>query len=257
MDHHSLLEGKRVLVTGAGANIGRATAIEMAKQGARVYFTDIDDGAVKRLERRLEGLNGGKGFVSDITDTGSTDHLVHALIEDHGGIDVLVNNVGIPSTTVALNGLNPAEWHRIFQTNLFGPMYLTKLVGDLMVSRKISGSIIFMSSVHQWTVRRYPAYSATKGAIGMVVKELALDLAKYGIRVNAVAPGYVLGDDETAPAAHHFTPLHHTSIPAKYVGRAVVYLASDFFSHFTTGTVLKVDAGLSLHNHLVDEIPID
>jgi NAD(P)-dependent dehydrogenase (short-subunit alcohol dehydrogenase family) len=90
----------------------------------------------------------------------------------------------------------------------------------------------------------------------MIIKELALDLAPYHIRVNGIAPGYIDEDKNGNPITHKYTPLYKSSINPRYIGRAAVYLSSDFFSRFTTGTVLKIDAGLSLYNHLIDQIPL-
>ena len=87
---------------------------------------------------------------------------------------------------------------------------------------------------------------------GMIVKELAIDLAPHRIRVNGIAPGWVAENEQGLALIHRYVPLHNCSINPRYIGRAAVYLASDYFSEFTTGTVLKIDAGLSLYNHYVD-----
>jgi NAD(P)-dependent dehydrogenase (short-subunit alcohol dehydrogenase family) len=126
-----------------------------------------------------------------------------------------------------------------------------------MTDNHISGSIIFITSIHQWTIRRFLSYSSSKATLGMIVKELALELAPYSIRVNGIAPGHVEEDKNGNTITHKYTPLYKSSINPCYIGRAAVYLSSDFFSRFTTGTVLKVDAGLSLYNHLVDQIPLE
>ena len=90
----------------------------------------------------------------------------------------------------------------------------------------------------------------------MIVKELALDLAPHQIRVNGIAPGWTAEDKHQTPFRQRHAPLHNSSINPRYIGRAAVYLASDYFSKFTTGTVIKVDAGLSLYNHRVDGTPL-
>ena len=120
-----------------------------------------------------------------------------------------------------------------------------------MVDQHIPGCIIFLTSIHQWILRRAVSYSATKAALGMIVKELAIDLAPYGIRVNGIAPGWVDEDVTGHPYPYDRPVLHGSSINPRYIGRAVVYLSSDYFSRFTTGTVLQVDGGLSLGNYLV------
>ena len=121
-----------------------------------------------------------------------------------------------------------------------------------MIDNNIDGAIIFITSIHQWTIRGEPSYTASKAALGMIVKELAIDMAPHRIRVNGIAPGWVAENEQGLPLIHRYVPLHNCSINPRYIGRAAVYLASDYFSEFTTGTVLKIDAGLSLYNHYVD-----
>lgn len=253
-----LLEGKNALVTGAGRNIGRAIAWEMAAQGASVCFTDLDETRVKKLGADLSGAGlAGRGFVSDIRNEKAIELLCAELDRKGVSIDILVNNVGTEGTDFRTGGdpLDRENLRGLFDTNLFGPVELTRrVVGDMSRSGR-GGSLIFITSIHQWVVRGIPGYSASKGAIGMLVKELAMRLASKGIRVNGIAPGYVALDRKGKPARHEFTPLHNTAIDPKYVGRAAVYLASDYFSCHTTGSILKVDGGLSLYNHISSQFP--
>lgn len=252
----NLLLGKNALITGAGRNIGKAIAVEMAKEGANVFFTDIDRERCDQLKRELGGYPVvSKGFISDASRIEDVDSLCGSLLQDRIKIDILVNNVGIHLGARTIRDLDLKEWNRVFDTNVFGPTYLTKRISKTMIDNGISGSIVFITSIHQWTVRRFPSYSASKAALGMIIKELALELAPYNIRVNGIAPGYVEEDKRGKPISHKYTPLYKSSINPCYIGRAAVYLSSDYFSRFTTGTVLKIDAGLSLYNHLVNQIP--
>ena len=95
-------------------------------------------------------------------------------------------------------------------------------------------------------------YSASKAAVGMVVRELAAELASARIRVNAIAPGWVASGDDGGPVAHRLTPLYKTSIPPAFIGKAAVFLAADSLSGHTTGSVLTVDGGASLLNSIVN-----
>jgi NAD(P)-dependent dehydrogenase (short-subunit alcohol dehydrogenase family) len=249
-----LLARKNVLVTGAGQNIGRAIALEMARQGANLFFTDIESERVEALEKELAGRESvARGFLSDIAKNEDIDALCGRLTDDGVAIDVLVNNVGVQSGSDTLLDFSQSEWERTFSVNLFGPLRLTSNIVRNMRSAKIAGSVLFITSIHQWTVRTVPSYSASKSALGMVVKELALDLAPYGIRVNGIAPGWVAEDSRGEPVRHKYCPLHNTSISPRYIGRAAVYLSADYFSRQTTGTVLKVDGGLSLWNHCCEQ----
>lgn len=91
----------------------------------------------------------------------------------------------------------------------------------------------------------------------MIIQELAVDLAPYGIRVNGIAPAWVAEDEQGHPFSQEYHLLHHSSINPRYIGRAAVYLASDYFSKFTTGTIIKIDAGASLYNYRVAQNPPD
>jgi len=250
---NKLLEGKNILITGAGRNIGRAIAIETAKQGANVFFTDIDKKPLNALEKELSQYPvQSKGFLSDISKTEDIDFLCQNLFELQPRIQLLCNNVGLTGNRAEKDDMNLSEWHNMFQANVFGPMYLTHQISKRMIDDRTAGSIIFMTSIHQWHVRRIASYSSSKAALGMIIKELAVDLAPFGIRVNGIAPGYVQEDENENPVPHRHTPLHKTSIKPVYIARAVIYLASDFFSKFTTGAVITIDAGLSLYNHLLE-----
>jgi NAD(P)-dependent dehydrogenase (short-subunit alcohol dehydrogenase family) len=253
---NQLLAGKNVLITGAAKNIGRSIAIEMAKQGANIFFTDILEEGCLNLEKELKIYSVKvKGFVSDISQPDDIDILYNALEENQIIIDILVNNVGLQFETIGINNLDLEEWHKTFQTNVFGPMYLTKCISEMMVNRSIQGSIIFMTSIHQEILVRWPSYSSSKAALGMILKELAADLAPSGIRVNGIAPAWVAEDKQGNPLNNEYNLLHRCSISPCYIGRAAVYLASDYFSKFTTGTVLKIDGGTTLYNYRIAQNP--
>jgi NAD(P)-dependent dehydrogenase (short-subunit alcohol dehydrogenase family) len=246
---NSLLAERNVLITGAGRNIGKSIALEMAKQGANVFFTDIDRDRCSVLEKELECYKvNSRGFVSDVSKAADIDSMYDSLSKDNVPIDILVHNAALHLSSVGIRKFERDEWERTFKTNLFGPLYLTKLVADTMVENQMAGCIIFLSSIHQWTIRSVPSYSASKAALGMTIKELAAELAPFGIRVNGIAPGLVAEEDADGPKYHEHTLLHKSSMGPQYIGRAAVYLASRYFSEFTTGTVLKIDGGLSLLN---------
>lgn len=253
---NQLLAGQNVLITGAGKNIGKSIAAEMGKQGASIFFTDINSQYCIDLEAYLkERQIKCQGFVSDICKTEDIDKLVATLQQSQIYIDILVNNVGIQFETRKITNLDLEEWRKTFNINVFGPMYLTKNIAQIMVQNSKRGSIIFVTSIHQWITIGFPSYSSSKAALGMIIQELAVDLAPSGIRVNGIAPGWVAQDEEGKAKYHLYTPLHHTSIDPCYIGRAAVYLASEYFSKFTTGSVLKIDAGLSSYSYCLVPVP--
>ncbi len=252
----ALLAGRTALITGAGRNIGRAIALEMVGHGANVLFTDIDDSAIAALERDLSGTSvRARGFRSDISRPHDVAALCARLEADGERVDVLVHNAAAQFFTTTFQDDGLREWRTALETNVLGPVHLTKRIARQMIACGTEGSILFISSIHQWTVRRYAHYSASKAAIGMYIRELALDLAPYGIRVNGIAPGWVATGADGKVLAHRYTPLYRHSIHPDYIARAAVMLASDYYSGCTTGAVLTVDGGLSLYNHVVDRHP--
>jgi NAD(P)-dependent dehydrogenase (short-subunit alcohol dehydrogenase family) len=249
--NRDLLKGKNALITGAGRGIGRAIALEMANEGANMYFSDIQEDRVRTLERELRKRDVVcEGFVADISRAADVDSICRDIFKGDREIHILCNNVGIESHDQGSLAFTQAEWDSVFRTNVFGPVYLSECISRRMIENRIEGSIIFITSIHQWIIRKKPSYSASKAALGMIISELALKLAPSGIRVNGIAPGYVKegADGESLP--HEYTPLYGSSINPTFIGRAAVFLASDYFSRFTTGSILKIDAGLSLYNHL-------
>jgi NAD(P)-dependent dehydrogenase (short-subunit alcohol dehydrogenase family) len=246
-----LLEGKNALITGAGQNIGRSIALEMAGQGANIFFTDIHEERGRKLEKQLNQFEvTAKWFHSDISRTEDIEELGKAVSREQREIHILVNNVGIQPSPSPIRNMPKEEFPRIFGTNVFGPIYLTKIISQMMIEKQTQGSIIFMTSIHQDTLRGAASYSSSKAALTMVIKELAMELAAFQIRVNGIRPGGVWEDDEGNPRPFKKSPLHGTTIAPSYIGRGAVYLASDYFSKFTTGTILTIDGGLSLHSYL-------
>jgi NAD(P)-dependent dehydrogenase (short-subunit alcohol dehydrogenase family) len=246
-----LLQGKNILVTGAGRNIGWAIAMESAQQGANIYFIEKDETLCQQLEKALlEVGNLSKGFVCDITNLEQIDDVCQRLSEMSVTIDVLINNVGIHLPT-SIQQFNLQEWQTTYQTNIVGPVYLTHLISQTMVQQKVAGNIIFVSSIHQWIPLGCAGYTSSKASIGIIIEELAIELAPHTIRVNGIAPGWTGLDDSGLPSPNRRGQLHELYIPPQYLGRAAVYLAADYFSQYTTGTVLKVDSGLSLMHRTV------
>lgn len=241
---NQLLAGRTALITGAGRSIGRSIALEMARQGANIYFTDLDAAAIAGLERELaaDGAR-ARGFVSDVSKPADVDTLCAALEADGVVADVLVNNVGL-NRGGGLQSLNMVDLRAMFETNVFGPLQLTQRVINRLIAAARPGAVLFISSVHERTTAGTLAYSASKAAVAMIVRELALELAPHRIRVNAIAPGGVSTNARDELTAFAGSALLGSHIHPSYIGRAAVYLASDYFSQFTTGSTVTVDAGL-------------
>ncbi len=253
---NGVLSGKNVLITGVGPNIGKSLTLEMGRQGAKIYFTDLNRVGIADIEEECQNQQiSCKGFVFDIRKVEDTDALCTFFDQNAISIDVMVHNAALEfKNTISLMDFNLDDWVQTYTTNVFGPMYLTKCIVERMRRQGNPASIIFITSIQQFTLSGRISYSSSKAALGMIVKELAVELAAYRIRVNGIAPGPVKVDSEGKPKPHRFVPLYKTSIPPEFVGRASVYLASDYYSYYTTGTVVTVDGGVSLYNYHSPEL---
>lgn len=230
-----LLSGRTALVVGGG-RIGRATSEAFLSAGARVHQADVRPG--------LAPL-GATEHIVDVADIASIDQLWKAV---GSPVDILVHAAGYQPPVAAFTDADPAQWHRTFNTNVIGQMYLTQLVGRELKKADIPGSIVLIASVHHTITGGWPAYSASEAALVMFMRELALEWASSGIRVNAIAPGWVAHPDEPHAGDFPHTPLGSCAIPPHYIAQAALFLCSDQAA-FTTGSVMHVDGGLSLRSY--------
>ncbi len=226
-----------VLITGAGGRLGRAMIQAVQKQKGMVFFTEQDEASVARTEQACPGAH---GFITSGRDV---EELLSQLDQRQIVPHMLVNNIGISAEKTFWDE-STAEWEKIFKTNVILPVSLSKVIAKRMIDRKYSGNILFISSVHQALPSRWPSYSASKAALRMVIKELAIEFSGDQIRVNGIAPGWV------EPETHYFKMalLERRTIDPEYIAHAVVFLGSSDLSRFTTGTVLTIDAGMSLYS---------
>jgi len=245
-----MLEQKVVIVTGGAQGIGLCAAERFAAEGAIVAIWDFntEKGVSAETQLRQEGRDVRFRQVN-VTDSESVRTAVQALVDETGRIDVLVNNAGI-TRDASLLKMTEEQWQQVIDVNLGGVFHCTQAVAPVMVEQG-SGSIINTSSV----VGLYGNYGQTNyvatksGVIGMT-KVWARELGRKGIRVNAVAPGFIATDMVETIPAHIIeqivgrTPLARMGKPGD-IADAYVYLASDLAS-FVSGTVLSVDGGLVL-----------
>jgi NAD(P)-dependent dehydrogenase (short-subunit alcohol dehydrogenase family) len=244
-----LLRQHIAIVTGAAQGIGRGIAIEMARAGAEVVLADVDEEPLRETEKAIAEI--GQTCLSvlvDVRENEQIQQLVEAALLRFGRIDILVNNAGIntPHPQRFLQ-VTPDAYDRVLQTNVRGSFFLAQRVAQEMIARKTQGSILFTSSTHARVVSMQPPYAASKAGIEMLVREMAVDLAEYGIRVNAVAPGWIAVRGAKA-RENPFVPLGRTGEPID-IARAMIFLASEYASYIT-GQTLTVDGGFSLtHMH--------
>jgi 3-oxoacyl-[acyl-carrier protein] reductase len=244
-----LLDSKTVLVTGAARGIGRAIAIECAKHGADIAFTDIvDDDNLRSLEKNLNELGvKAKAYVSNAADFNQTMQTVDEIVSDFGKIDVLVNNAGITRDSLLMR-MTEEQWDLVISVNLKSVFNLTKAVIPAMLKQK-GGSIINMSSeVGVSGNAGQSNYSASKAGILGVTISVAKERGSRNIRCNAIAPGFILTEmtDKLPPDVKSEWI---SKIPLKRggttedVANAALFLASDL-SSYITGQTIQVCGGM-------------
>jgi 3-oxoacyl-[acyl-carrier protein] reductase len=240
------LENKKVLVTGAARGIGRAIADLFIAEGAELWglsSKEPDD-----LSSRIEAAAGKLHWIAqDLSNLGAVEAVIDAAVKESGGFDVLVNNAGVTKDNLSFR-MSLEEWQKVIDVNLSASFLIARTVGRDMI-RKKAGSIINMTSVVGIHGNGGQAnYSASKAGIIGMTKSLARETASRGVRVNAVAPGYV-ATDMTAVLPEKLKETMIEQIPLKRAGtpediaRAVLFLASDE-STYITGQVLPVDGGM-------------
>jgi NAD(P)-dependent dehydrogenase (short-subunit alcohol dehydrogenase family) len=246
------LAEKTAVVTGAARGIGAGIARELIDQGARVIAVDISEQA---LEEAFSGEPAVVCWPGDIAAAGVTE-MAATICRELGPVELVVNNVGIDTPHSFLE-LDEANFDLVFRTNLRGPWFFTRRTVLDLIDRRQRGSIVFVSSLHDHRIRGRPHYSASKAAVAMLVKELAQELAPYGIRVNAVSPGVVrsqavsLSDPKEADRARRLVPMKRVGEPQD-VARVTAALLSDHISAYVTGANVSVDGGLGLHSWSAD-----
>jgi len=241
------LENKVAIITGAGSGIGKETALLFAKEGAKVVVADVNEKAGE--ETVVEIKKNGEGFFVklDVSNREQSKQMVKTTLEKYGKIDVLINNAGIVQDAF-LSKMTEEQWDKVINVNLKGVFNCTQAVVEVMMNQG-NGVIINTSSIVglEGNVGQVN-YAATKaGLIGMT-KTLAKELGKKGIRVNAVAPGFIATPmtsnvpGKILEMMKEKTPLRRLG-EAKDVAYAYLYLASDEAA-FVNGAVLCVDGGL-------------
>ncbi len=241
-----LLEGDTALVTGAASGIGRGIAKALAAEGVRLVLSDIAEDAGQALARELNAAF----LTADLADMSAARKLFAAAEQALGSISILVHSAAPKrreSETVL--AVTESEWDAMVGIGLRSGFVLGQAAGAHMTARKIRGRMLFVTSLHAYTPRNLPHYSATKAGQTMLVKELARALGAAGIRVNAIAPGAIPGGGFEADTAalEKMIPLGRTGTPQDIADMAVALLCNRF-SRYVTGTTVAVDGGLALYN---------
>lgn len=244
------LENKVAIVTGGGTGIGQGIALEFARAGADIIIASRRLSVLEKMAKEIKAI-GRRSLciVTDVSQKTAVANLVQKVMVEFGKIDVLVNNAAIGGIGKPLLELNEDDWDRSININLKGYFLCSQAVGKKMVERK-SGNIINIASV----AGLRPAdsngvYNIGKAGVVMLTQLLARQLAKYNIRVNAIAPGMImtpmtettLGNLEMRKRWENFIPLGHVG-EANDIANAALFLASEASRH-VTGHTMIIDGG--------------
>ena len=253
------LQGRSAVVTGGGSGIGRACAIRLAQEGARVTIGDVRDEAAAETVALIQAAGGEAIAIHcDIGDEAQVEAMAAKAVSVYGRLDVLVANAGI-STRAPLHELELADWERVLRVNLTGTFLCARAAVRQMLAQGEGGSIVTIGSVQSVVISGSGAasYKASKGGILMLTKSIAAEYADDGIRANCVLPGWIDTDMQAHMAEESPLWVSHASYQARTfpveapirrpadpmeVANVVAFLACDEAS-FMTGAAVPVDGG--------------
>ncbi|MBN2979969.1 SDR family NAD(P)-dependent oxidoreductase [Cohnella algarum] len=248
---------KVVIVTGAGSGNGRSIALRFLKEGAKVVIADIsEEGARQTAELAPEPANAAV-VLADVTRKADVERMIRTTVETFGGLDILVNNAGIVAFTEFLE-LSEEEWDKVHNVNLKAPFLCSQAAAKAMIEAGVKGRIVNITSVEAHRIvsssgHCQPHYNSSKGGLNLLTKAMALELARYGITVNAVAPGVVetpftakgLENPDVKAWVLERIPAGRIAVPDD-IANAVLFLAQPE-SEYVTGTTVFVDGGWTIH----------
>ena len=240
------------MITGAGQGIGRAIALKFAKEGTSVIVNNVTEDRAQSVSKEIEEMGGSATPIqADVSHQDEVTNMVSKVMDEFGKIDILVNNAGIQTSSSFLK-LPVAEWDRILDVNLKGTFLCSQLVANNMIKNNY-GKIVNIASIHYIIPRLNRIhYDVSKAGIAIMTKEMALELAKYKINVNCIAPGFIatemnkeiLGSPEKLNENISRIPWGRMGEPED-IANAALFLVSDE-AEYITGAILNVDGGLGL-----------
>ena len=248
------LKGKVALVTGAGSGIGEAIAVRLAAEGAKVVINyhpggkHSGDEVAARIEKQGQTAI---AIAANVDNRGELEQMFRQIMDRFGGLDIAVNNAGIEMKKPFVD-VTDEEWNRILGVNLYGAFVVSQLAARQMIKQGRGGKLLFVSSVHEdIPFPGYTSYCASKGAIRMMMRNLAMELAPHKINVNNIAPGAiatpinqpVLDDPKAMKEALEEIPWDRFGKPEE-VAAVAAFLASEE-ADYVTGSTYYIDGGLT------------
>ncbi len=254
-------EGKTVLVTGSGTSLGFATAKAFLECGGRVMINGSTRGRLNTALERLSGFGDRvDAHLADVRDGTQVAGLVNAVLDRFGGLDILVNNAGVNCSTL-VEDMPEEEWDRVVDINLKGPFLVCREAIKVFKRQGRGGSVINISSTAGRSARIGAApYSASKAGLILLTQVLALEWGRYGIRVNAVCPGFISAPDKVRVPDPAYQAAFIKGVPLGKAGEpidiaeTVVFLASDR-AKYITGEIITVDGGTLAGRYFLPENP--
>lgn len=249
------LNGNNIIITGGTSGIGRASAIQLSEQGANIILCGRNKDKGDSIVQEIKNNQGNAAFVQcDVTHKYDVENLFNIAISHFGKIDCVVNNAGIDGEIASFANSTEENWDLVINTNLKGTWYCMKAAINHMITQK-KGNIINMSSTSGLVGNGFgmSAYAASKFAIIGLTKSVALEYAKYNIRINAICPAFVetpmidaicLENPKLKRRFEACQPIGRMAQPEE-IAKAVLYLCSDE-SSFVTGSSLVIDGGLTI-----------
>jgi NAD(P)-dependent dehydrogenase (short-subunit alcohol dehydrogenase family) len=250
------LEGKKAIVTGGAAGIGRSIALALAGEGADVAIADLQTAKAEAVARQIrEQGRRALALTCDVGYSDQVDQMVARAVDGLGGLDILVNNAAVIAQGLFWETTD-REWDRIIRNNLSSVFYCSRAAARAMIERQRGGRIINMSSIHA-TLSEPSAgpYTAAKGGIEALSRTMATELAPYKILVNCVAPGATYSElttpmytESVKRALFQRVPLKEIAQP-EWIAAGVLFLASED-ARYMTGQVLTIDGGYVMDGSL-------
>lgn len=246
-----LVNGKKALVTGGARGIGREIVLSFLSNGASVYFIDINE---SEHMAEYEALAKEKGVTvhyhkANVADEEEITSVCEKILEESGGIDILVNNAGITRDGLVFR-MSAKDWDDVIKINLTSAFYISRVISRAMIKQK-SGAIINIASIVGVIGNAGQCnYSASKAGLIGFTKSLAREVASRGVRVNAVAPGFIKTpmtdklNETQVKALNDKIPLIRLGLPSE-VASVVLFLASEL-SSYVTGQVINIDGGMGM-----------